>query len=253
MSSAPAPTAVAQAFRTNSLAFEFQDVITVILRVRFRTQRVADVTAFRDNVRRMISTATNNARAQGYSDHASKMALYAIVGFLDESVLNSGDPTFSTWSQRTVQEEMFGSQFAGEYFFRHIDDLLRGPDTPEAADVLELHAICILLGYRGRYAFNDHGEIQNIQRAIREKIARIRGPEVLCRVPAAPEVAAVPNKDPWIRRLLAITAVVFVLVLAAFGGYKLMLDTALAHITALHAPAPLSARSLAAANQGRCA
>ncbi|SEG46160.1 type VI secretion system protein ImpK [Bryocella elongata] len=237
-------------FPTNSLAFEFQDVITVILRVRFRTQRVADVAAFRNNVRQMISTATTNARAQGYSDPASKMALYAIVGFLDESVLNSGDPTFSTWSQRTVQEEMFGSQFAGEYFFRHIEELLHGPDSNETADVLELHAICILLGYRGRYAFNDRGEIQNILRAIREKIARIRGPEVLCRVPPAPEVPTVSQKDPWIRRLFVITAATAVLALVALACYKLILDTTLAHVTMLHITLPFQQRTVAALASG---
>jgi type VI protein secretion system component VasF len=54
-----------------------------------------------------------------------------------------------------LQEEMFGGHFAGEYFFRNVTDLLNRPESAEVADVLELHALCLLLGYRGRFAFGD--------------------------------------------------------------------------------------------------
>jgi type VI secretion system protein ImpK len=217
--------------RTGSLAFDFQDVITVVLRVRYRTQRVSDAAGFRNSIRQMIATAAQQVRKSGYSDQASQQALYAIVGFLDESVLNSQDPTFADWSRRPLQEEMFGGHFAGEYFFRHVGELLQQPDTSEVADVLELHEVCLLLGYRGKYAFSDPGEIQNILRSIRQKILRIRGNPALFRVGAPPAEIAAARRDPWIRRLMIITAgVAFVLVIA-FLGYWLLLGSGLSHVT----------------------
>src|SRR5665213_841928 len=144
------PNEAVPALRSNNLALAFQDVITVVLRVRYRTQRVADANAFRESIRKMIATGAQEARRLGYSDASSHMALYAIIGFLDESVLNSQDPTFADWARRPLQEEMFGGHFAGETFFRQIADLLNAPESTEVADVLELHALCLLLGYRGK-------------------------------------------------------------------------------------------------------
>ena len=221
------PNEAIPALRSNNLALAFQDVITVVLRVRYRTQRVADANAFRESIRKMIATGAQEVRRLGYSDATSQMALYAIVGFLDESVLNSQDPTFQEWSRKPLQEEMFGGSFAGEYVFRHLADLFNQPDSAELADILELHAICLLLGYRGKYAFGDNGEIPNILRRIRERIATIRGPLYVCRVAAPPALGAVKAGDKWVRRLVILTAAMALICLLAFAGYWYLLGEGL--------------------------
>jgi len=226
--SEPAPTAL----RANSLAIAFQDVITVILRVRYRVQRVSDVTAFRDSIRKMIGVGAQEARRLGYSDATSQMSLYAIVGFLDESVLNSQDPAFQDWARRPLGEEMFGGHFAGEYFFRHVNDLLVQQDTQEGADALELHVQCLLLGYRGKLAFGDGGEVHTLIRRIREKIARTRGPMTLCRVQEQkPGVIAAPS-DPWIKRLVLTAAAMFLIGILVFAASYLLLSSQLSSVRA---------------------
>jgi type VI secretion system protein ImpK len=205
--------------RTNNLALAFQDVITVILRMRYRVQRISDAAGFRVSIRKMISSAVQEVRNMGYNDKTSEMALYAIIGFLDESVLNSQDPAFSDWARRPLQEEMFGGHFAGEYFFRHVDDLLNRPESPEVADALELHALCLLLGYRGKFAFGNAGEIHSILARIRDKIARIRGPLVLASVATAPPVKTAVVRDAWVTRLAIAALLIAVLTLVAFLGY----------------------------------
>ncbi len=220
------PTAASPAFhRTNSLGLAFQDVITVILRIRHRLQPVADSAAFRANMKKMISTAVQQVRALGYSDDTSQMALYAMVGFLDESVLSTHDPAFQDWSGKPLQAEMFGGFFAGEYFFRHVNDLLGRPDTSEVADALELHAVCLLLGYRGKMAFGDGSEAHQIVRQIRDKIARIRGPYVLVRQRETAEVKTAPPKDPWVRTLATAAIVLVVLTVVGFAAYTLLLKS----------------------------
>ena len=238
----PAHTAA----RTNSLALSFQDVITVVLRMRYGAQRVPDAAAFRANVRNMIAAAVGNVRAMGYSDASSKMALYAIVGFLDESVLNSGDPAFGDWARRPLQEEMFGGHFAGEQFFVHVGELLNAPESNEVADTLELHAILLLLGYRGRYALGSGGEIQGILGRIRDKILRIRGPLALARLSEVPEVTMKPRRDRWLTSLWIAAGTLAVLTIVLFVIYTLTLGSGLSaiHTAALELPAGVAAGRL---------
>ena len=219
----PSPSPAPSEIRTNNLALAFQEVFTVILRTRFFLQRVENADAFRATLRKMISAAVKDSSAMGYSDEASKMAIYAMIGFLDESVLNSKDPTFADWARRPLQEEMFGGHFAGEYFFRNLTELLNRPESAEVADVLELHALCLLLGYRGRFAFGDASEIHSILHRIREKITRIRGSYALFRPPETPAAPPAPKGDPWVRNLLITTVLLVVVTALAYVGYIFVL------------------------------
>ena len=209
--------------RLNNLALAFQEVITVILRTRFRVQRVEDAESFRAVMRKMISSAAKECASMGYSSEASKMAVYAIIGFLDESILGSRDPLFADWHKMTMQQEMFGSQVAGEFFYRNVSDLLNGQGSMEVADILELHAVCLLLGYRGKYDQGDATEVHSILRRIQDKLTSIRGEPALFRSQQAPQVPVIKRSDPWVRRL-AVAAIVAVLITAIlYIGYFFVL------------------------------
>jgi type VI secretion system protein ImpK len=231
--------------RTNSLGLAYQEVITTILRLRHRRQRVDNSAAFRVQIKKMIAAAGTQVRSLGYTDETSKMALYAIVGFIDENVIGLQEQAFAEWAGNPLQVEMFGGFFAGEYFFRHVSDLLNRPDTPEVADALELHGVCLLLGYRGRFAFGDSGEIQTILRLIREKIIRIRGPVTLLRAPEITLVKAEPRKDPWVRTLVVVAILLVVLTAAGFVFARLALQSGLNNVqtsrSSFSIPAPNSA------------
>jgi type VI secretion system protein ImpK len=162
--------------RTNSLALIFQELLTVIVRVRFPKQPVSDAGSFRAQVRHSISAAAQAARAAGYSDDVSRMAVYTVIAFLDESVLISRDPAFADWARRPLQQEIFGDARAGEKFFGHVHGLLDRADSTDVADILELHALCLLLGFQGKLAPGESGAVQILLSRIREKISCIRGP-----------------------------------------------------------------------------
>jgi type VI secretion system protein ImpK len=237
------PASVASVLRTNSLASAFQDVFTVVLRTRFNVQRWDRADRMRAAVRQMIASATQNVRALGYSDESTQMTLYAIVGFLDESVLSSKDPVFTDWGRQPLALELFGDQIAGEKFFRQVAELLNRPESSEVADVLELHCLCLLLGFRGRYAFGDASEIHTIIRRIREKIVRIRGPFTLVRQAEAPTVPKAPTGDRWIRNLSVAALVLAIVCLVAFFGFFFLLRQSVnsgAQAVSIHAQQPLA-------------
>jgi type VI secretion system protein ImpK len=132
--------------RTANLASVFQEVITVIVRVRFQQQAVSNAEVFRGQIRQSLQEPMQRARALGYSNEIIRGAVFAVVALLDESILNLQDPVFAQWARQPIQEELFGGHLAGETFFRNMRAYSSLPDSPELADVLELYCLCLLLG-----------------------------------------------------------------------------------------------------------
>lgn len=196
-------TAESDGHRRGRLALALQEVFTVAARIRVDRQVAEDPAAFRAHVKRLLSGADREAREQGYEDEHVRLAIYAAVAFLDESVLNSSRPLFQDWSGQPLQEEVFGEHMAGETFYRYLDDLLTRRDSEELADLLEVFLLCLLLGFRGRYGGAGEGERSARIRALQEKMHRIRGP----RGALAPSWAVPTDerptgyRDPLVRRL----------------------------------------------------
>lgn len=224
--------------RVNSLAQCFQETLTAILRVRFNRQQVQESESFRTHMRRSLQSAMQDARALGYSSETVQMGVFAVVAYMDESVLNLQSSVFAEWARRPLQEELFGGHLAGEAFFRNLRALLAQQDSPENADALEIHCLCMQVGYRGRYALGDTGELHQLQRQAIAKIQRVRGPAHLTPIVARPEVRAVATKDPWTRALLISAGALVVLVVLAFGGFNLALGSGVAHVQSSTFSAP---------------
>ncbi len=218
------------AARVNNLALCFQEALTAILRVRFQRQQVQDSESFRAQMRRSLQSAMQDARAMGYASETVQMGVFAAVAYLDESVLNLQSPVFADWARRPLQEELFGGHLAGEAFFRNLQGLLSTQDSPETADALELHCLCLLMGYRGRYALGDSGELHQVLRMARGKIERTRGAASLMPPITAPEVPAARARDPLTRSLLIATCVLAGLVAIGFGGFEILLSSGATHV-----------------------
>lgn len=216
--------------RVNSLAYCFQESLTAIVRVRFQRQQAQDAESFRAQMRRSLQSAMQEARSLGYSSDTVQMGVFAAVAYLDESVLNLQSPAFADWARRPLQEELFGGHMAGETFFRNLKTLLGQPDSAEVADALELHCLCVQMGYKGRYALGDSGELQQMLRQAHDKIQRIRGAAHLAPPLLRPEVKPARAKDAWSRALLITTCVLAGLILVAFGGFELALGSGVTQV-----------------------
>lgn len=180
---------------TYSLALLLQEVLTAIVRLRANRQTVSDADSFRAQIVANLRNVEQEGRQRGYSEQDMRLAIFACVAFLDESVLNSRNPAFASWPRKPLQEEMFGGHMAGETFFANAQALLRAPDSATLADVLEIYQLCLLLGYQGRYTLGNQGELQIIKQNIADKIHRIRGARAF-----SPDWAPVPGTAPRVRR-----------------------------------------------------
>ncbi|WP_213806539.1 DotU family type IV/VI secretion system protein [Granulicella sp. dw_53] len=225
-SSAVAPPSAWSSATTPTIASLFSEALTAILRVRYGKQTVGDAQVFRDHMRRLLQSAMQEARSLGYSSPHIQMSVLATVGFLDESVLNLANAAPADWARRPMQEELFGGHIAGETFFQNFSTLLREENSAEVADVLELHCHCLMLGYKGRYAFGNTGELAQLLRAAQEKIARIRGGSgTLLPNPATLPSPTLTGRDRWSRRLMITAVVLAAVVLVFFISFALLLRT----------------------------
>ena len=235
--------------RTQNLASCYETSLTVILRLASMQQSAANSENFRTNIRAALRAAMEQAKALGYSSEMNQLAFFAVVALLDESVLKLQNPVFADWAQRPLQEEMFGHSRAGEVFFEHLLTLLARQDSQETADCLEVYCLCMLLGFKGKYALASSfttyvsgqgnggqwvqrpgGEIQTLIRQAREKIDRIRGQVSFLPDLPAPQVKQIATVDPWSRALGIAALVLFVITLLAFGGFWFALSAGASHI-----------------------
>src|SRR5205823_13432211 len=102
--------------RRSYLALSFQEIFTAIVRLRFNRQAVPSADSFRDHMRHALKAASQEAVQKGYNVDDVKLAAFSVIAFLDDSVLASSNPVFSTWSRLPFQEELFGQHMGGEAF-----------------------------------------------------------------------------------------------------------------------------------------
>ena len=207
------------------LSLAFQEPLTVAARIRRNQFHAPDPKEFRHHLRNLLGQADAATRQGGYPADFAKLATYAVVALLDESVLTSPGPLRGDWVGYPLQQELFGENVAGENFYLQLRDLLARPDSRDLGDVLELFLLCLLLGFKGRYAASDGAEIQGLITAASQKIHRIRGgtgsvtPQArLPRGERAPE-----RRDPWVPRLVRSAIVVLAVALILFVGFRLSL------------------------------
>jgi type VI secretion system protein ImpK len=208
-----------------NLALAFQEVFTIIVRVRYNRQAVTNAESFRAEMKKLLRVAEQEARSRGYSAEDVKQVIFALVAFLDESVLSSRNPVFADWPRLPLQAELFGHQLAGEVFFQELQKALNRPESHEVSDLLEVYSLCLLLGFKGRYAAGGAGDLRSVMAAVREKIRRIRGssPMLSPRGMIPADAVRLTQSDPWVRKLAIGSVVAVVVSILMFVCFKLIL------------------------------
>jgi type VI secretion system protein ImpK len=211
-----------------NLALAYQEALTSIVRLKGNRQSVSDAQYFRQQFIQALKIANEDARARGYSDGDISLARFAIVTFLDETVLNLHSPVFADWARRPLQQELSGEFKGGEVFFEKLENLLRQPDSSHLADLLEVYLLCLTLGFTGKYSISRRGELLSLKQLVLSRIERIRGqaPELSPRWRPQAEPHLSLAADSWTRPMLHLTLACAILVTLLFIFYKVSLHSA---------------------------
>lgn len=221
---APPPTR-----RVENLPLVFQEALTAIVRLRSNRQAVNDAEAFRQQIRQALRLADQEGRRLGYVEEDIRLGIFAVVAFLDESILNLQNPVFADWVRKPLQEELFGRHTAGEIFFENLQNLLGRRETPDLADLLEVYQLCLLLGFVGRYSIRGQGDLRAVIEATGDKIRRIRKPrgDISPAWMIPEQFFSQGGADVWVRRLQWVALALGVVSLSLFVVYKVMLGSGL--------------------------
>jgi len=202
-------------FSGENLSLLYQGIITAVVRVRSGDRPIGDVPSFRKNILDMKVEVEQEAFRLTYEKRHVEDATFAVVAYVDESILGSNDPNRNQWA--ALQSELFGRAVSGEDFFKRLDGLLRQPSSLQLADVLEVYLLCLLLGYQGRYGDVAPGELRRVAADLKDRIDLIRGrnerlsPDDLL-PPVGPSISSSDRAAVWLRRgFLALLPIVTVL------------------------------------------
>lgn len=218
------PVSHSQGFQ-GRLSLAFQEPLTVAARIRQNRFHAPEAREFRAHLRNLLGQADATTRQAGYPPELAKLATYSVVALLDESILNSPGPLRGEWIGYPLQQEIFGENVAGESFYLQLRDLLARADSQDLADILEVYLLCLLLGFKGRYAASDGAEIQGLVTATTQKLNRIRGAAgTFTPQGRLPADESAPNRlDPWIPRLTRMSLGGIVVLVVLFIGFRLLL------------------------------
>src|SRR5271166_448015 len=215
-----------------TIAISFQEVFTAIVRLRYKRQTVTSAESFRSQMMQALAAAEQDARSRSYSPEDVNQVKFALVAFLDETAHSC----LANW--RSVALELYGHLLAGEVFFQELQECLNRSDSPETADLLEVYYLCLLLGFKGRYAAG--GDLHSIMAAIREKIRRIRGtsPALSPRGGLPGDAIRLVQSDPWLKRLLIGALATFAIAVVLFLIFKIVLGAGASELSNLAAQFP---------------
>lgn len=184
---------------SNPLRELFSDLIAFTIFFDSTCEQQPPVLAeFREKVIALLNAQEERARSTGVAVEAFREARFAVLSWVDETVLNSRWPHRNQWQHLMLV--YYGTVNAGEEFFRRLNAL-----SSQANDIREIYFLCICLGFQGEYAFGDGmHELQALKQSLYKQLCATSGdirqhyarlfPEAYQQANAAPQAASQSNR-----------------------------------------------------------
>jgi type VI secretion system protein ImpK len=132
-----------------------------------------DQDGFADRMTAFLGDVDRSAKTLGIGADDVTAAKYAFCAAVDEIILGADYAIREAWETRPLQLRLFGDQLAGEHFFQRLDDLRAKGSVHLQA--LEVYHLCLLLGFRGRFALDGQDKLNYLTARLGDEIARMRG------------------------------------------------------------------------------
>jgi len=70
-------------------------------------------------MKQALRVAEQEARSRGCNAEDVKQVIFAVVAFLDESVLGCRNPAFADWPRLPLQAELYAISWPEKFFFKN--------------------------------------------------------------------------------------------------------------------------------------
>jgi len=154
------------------LSTVYSDCFALILQLR-ATEDFGPPDTLRARLKELLQEAERAAQGQGISAAETRSASFALVSFIDETILSSNWQHKESWLTDPLQKERYDRTDAGEEFFSRVEEMLRHPQRD--AEVLEVYYLCMTLGFKGKYQLHSQGQLRALIETIREQLRKAPG------------------------------------------------------------------------------
>ena len=130
--------------------------------LRLKAGIVQPSNSLRPKVAKLLNEFEKRAERYRFNEKVVRVAKFALASFVDETVLTNNFPLKEEWEKNPLQLEYFGEQLAGNKFFEKLEAMLK--QMKVTADAVEVYYVCMLLGFKGRYAVYEQDKLVSIMR-----------------------------------------------------------------------------------------
>ncbi|OGU71385.1 MAG: hypothetical protein A2V93_07775 [Ignavibacteria bacterium RBG_16_34_14] len=134
--------------KKKTLADISSECLMLILQLR-ATNDYGDPSTLKTKVVDLFDGFEQNARSAGIDNEKIKQAKFALVAFLDETIISSNWQRKDEWLTEPLQIKLFDTFNAGEEFFTNLHNLRQRASSNK--DALEVYYLCLTLGFKGMY------------------------------------------------------------------------------------------------------
>lgn len=162
----------------------------------------------RPKIKSLLDDFEQRAERYRFNHKVVSVAKFALASFVDETVLTGDFHLKEEWEKYPLQLEYFGEQLAGNKFFEKLKAMIG--QIEQTADAVEIYYVCMLLGFKGRYAVYEHDKLLGIMQRTADALVKAGK---ITKVELSPHWRANDQPKPPEKRGMPTWAKV-----AAFGG-----------------------------------
>ncbi|HEY0051116.1 MAG TPA: type IVB secretion system protein IcmH/DotU [Pyrinomonadaceae bacterium] len=162
----------------------------------------------RPKIKSLLDDFEQRAERYRFNHKVVNVAKFALASFVDETVLTGDFHLKEEWEKYPLQLEYFGEQLAGNKFFEKLQAMIA--QIEQTADAVEIYYVCMLLGFKGRYAVYEHEKLHSIMQQTADALVKAGK---ITKVELSPHWQANDQPKPPEKRGMPTWAKV-----AAFGG-----------------------------------
>jgi type VI secretion system protein ImpK len=139
--------------------------------LRLKAGIVSPSNDLRPQVAGMLNDFEKRAERYRFSSKIVQVSKFALASFVDETVLTNNFPMRNEWERNPLQLEYFGEQLAGNKFFEKLASMLNQIEVTQ--DAVEIYYVCMLLGFKGRYAVYEQEKLLAIMQETANALVKV--------------------------------------------------------------------------------
>ena len=131
--------------------------------------RYGDPQTMRQRCKELLAELEEEGARLGVEAEDMQAVKYALVAFIDETVLSSDWDQKDYWAANPLQLEIYKHYVAGEKFFELLNQAQTRPQ------ILEVFYLCMVLGFKGKYRLRQQENMQPLIEETQATLRRLKG------------------------------------------------------------------------------